>query len=375
MLTIERVDLDRHQQVERFINLPYRLYARHPYWTPPLRRDIRRFLDTKRFHYYKHSSAGFFLAVRNGQDVGRIVALEHRPFNEYHDVKQAQFYWFDCTNDPEAATALLAAACDWARQRGLHKMVGPKGFTALDGYGVLIEGFAQRQTMSLTNYNHSYYSTLVEAAGFRKAVDFVSCSLDFATFQLAPPLRTRAEQLRQEAGLTLHRFRTIAELRAAAPQMLELYNAAFIRNWEYYPLPPGEMAFIVGELQTIAVPDLFQVVKHGSEFVGLLFALPDLSGALQRTAGRLTPWGIVDLLWERRRLEAVVLVLIGMLEPYQHRGGGALLLAEMEQTCRKLGVQRAELINMAESADQVQRIRQAAALKPHKIHRVYEKSL
>ncbi len=43
-------------------------------------------------------------------------------------------------NDQEVANALFETVFEWAKKRGLTKMVGPKGFGPLDGYGIQIEG-------------------------------------------------------------------------------------------------------------------------------------------------------------------------------------------------------------------------------------------
>lgn len=47
MLTIESIDPTSKKQAGRFVNLPYRLYARQPYWTPPLLADAHLYLNQK----------------------------------------------------------------------------------------------------------------------------------------------------------------------------------------------------------------------------------------------------------------------------------------------------------------------------------------
>ena len=175
MLTVEQVDLQSKRQVRRFVDIPYRLYKHHPQWVPSLRMDVELMLNKQKHPFYEHSDADFFIAVRDGRDVGRVAAIENRHFNEYHHTHQAQFYLFDCEDDQEAATALFQKVFDWARTRSLDKVVGPKGFGALDGYGLLIEGFEHRQMMTMMNYNYPYYPRLIEALGFQKEVDFISC--------------------------------------------------------------------------------------------------------------------------------------------------------------------------------------------------------
>ena len=140
MVEIERVET--RAQVRRFVGLPYRLYAGHKQWVPPLWEDAALPLDRQKHPFYEHSEAEFFLARREGRDVGRIAALENRHYNAYHGKKRAQFYCFECEDDAEAAGALFARALEWAQARGLTEMVGPKGFGALTTWGCSWRAFA-----------------------------------------------------------------------------------------------------------------------------------------------------------------------------------------------------------------------------------------
>jgi hypothetical protein len=127
MITVEQVDTINKAQVQRFIKIPYRLYANCPQWVPPLMMDVEAQLNRQKHPYYEHSHADFFIAVRNGQDVGRIAALENTRFNAYHGTHQAQFYLFECEDDPEASKALFERVFEWSHAKGLDHVVGPKG--------------------------------------------------------------------------------------------------------------------------------------------------------------------------------------------------------------------------------------------------------
>jgi len=85
---------------------------------------------------------------------------------------------FDCINNQAVANALFDRVTEWAKARGMDRLVGPKGFGPLDGYGIQIEGFENRQMMNMMNYNYPYYRDLVENYGFVKEVDFVSSYID-----------------------------------------------------------------------------------------------------------------------------------------------------------------------------------------------------
>ncbi len=125
MLAIEKINTDNKAQVKQFAEFPYRLYKACPQWVPPLFVDAYLPLNRKKHPFFEHSDADFFLALRDGQVVGRICAAENKLFNEYHQTKKAQFYGFESIDDLEVARCLFEAAFQWAKQRGMDTMIGP----------------------------------------------------------------------------------------------------------------------------------------------------------------------------------------------------------------------------------------------------------
>ena len=158
-MKITRIDLANRQQVSDFLTLPFHIYRDIPQWVPPLRMDERRRLDTKRHPFYRHSQAGFFLAYEGARALGRLAVLDNRLYNDYNHEQTAFFYLFECEQAPAAAQGLFEAAFDWARARGLTKVLGPKGFTVLDGFGLLVKGFEHRPAFGMP-YNPPYYPGL-----------------------------------------------------------------------------------------------------------------------------------------------------------------------------------------------------------------------
>jgi len=375
MLAVERIDTRSRSQVRRFVDLSFCLYDGDPHWVPPIKGDIRLMLDRDKHPFYGHSDADFFLASRDGQDVGRLAVLENRRFNDYHDTQQAQFYLFDCEDDPPVAEALFEHAFDWARSRGLNRMVGPKGFGALDGYGLLVEGFDHRRTMTMMKYNYPYYPQLIEALGFEKEVDFISCYLDPQTFRMPERVHRIAERVLWRGSFAVKRFANKRELRQWADRIGRAYNEAFVDNWEYYPLTEREIDFLVDNLMMVANPRLIKIITHDEDVAGFLFAFPDVSAALQRAGGRLFPFGIFHLLLGMRRTEWIALNGAGILPKFQGRGGNALLYSEMEHTVRDFGFQHAELVQVAETAEQMRNDLQNLGAEPYKNHRVYGRKL
>ncbi len=375
MIQVEMLDTKNQRQVNEFIQLPFRIYANTPQWVPPFYSDVRMMLDRNKHPFYEHSEADFFLARRNGQVVGRIAALQNKPFNRYHETKQAVFYLFECEDDQEVANALFERAFEWARQRGLNKIVGPKGFSPFDGYGIQIEGFEHRQMMTMMNYNLPYYVRLVETLGFEKEVDFVSCYLPAAKLNLPEKAREIARRVSERGTFRVQNFENKAQLKAWAPKIGEAYNKTFVNNWEYYPLSDREVKYVVDMLITVADPHLIKIILYKEEVVGFLFAFHDVSAALQRARGRLMPWNLVDILLELKRTKWVSGNGVGVLPEYQGRGGTALMYAELEKTVKQYGFEHLEMTQVAETAVQMRRDLINLGGTAYKNHRVYHRSI
>ena len=375
MIKVEKIDTDSKAQIRRFVRVPFRLYEKDAYWVPPVLIDNEAQLDKKNFPFYEHSEADFFVAVRDGQDVGRVAAIHNRRFNQHHATHKAQFYFLESEDDAEVMQRLFERVFEWSRERQLDTVIGPKGLGPLDGFGLLVDGFDTRQMMTMMNYNQPHLPRLLEGLGFTKEVDFVSCFADSATFVFPDKVHEISARVQQRGTLRVQNFHTIHELKAWAGRIGEAYNKAFVNNWEYYPLTEREIAFVVKNLETIADPELIKIIVHDQDVVGFLFAFPDVAAALQRSGGRLLPFGLVDMLIEMRRTEWVAVNAAGVLPEYQGRGGNALLYTEMEKTVRQRNFKHAALYQVAETAVNMRHDLETVGGIKYKNHRVYTRKV
>lgn len=376
MVTIEKIDTTNKAQVKRFVEFSYYLFDGCPQWVPPLYVDAYLPLNRNKHPFFSHSEADFFIAIRDGKVVGRICAAENKLYNQWHKTRKAHFHLFDCENDPEAAKALFDALEGWAQEHGLDSIIGPKGLSAFDGYGIQIEGFEHRQMMTMMNYNYDYYPGLVEAQGYQKDVDFVSCYLPAEAFRIPERVERIAKRVMERGNLRVKQFKNKRELMQWAQRIGEAYNKAFVNNWEYYPLSEGDIQYAVDNIFLVADYRLIKVILYGEEIVGFLFAFPDVSAALQRAKGRLFPFGIADLLLEMRRTKTVSGNGMGILPEHQGTGGNALLYYEMGKTV--FDFNQFEHVEMTQVAETTRQMR--ADLKnldgiEYKNHRVYQKKL
>lgn len=376
MITIHKIDLVNKKEVARFIQVPFDLYAGHPQWVPPFIVDVKTMMNPDKHPYYEHSGAEFFIAEMDGKVVGRIAALENKPFNAYHDAKDAEFYLFESVDDQEVANALFETVFEWARARGLNKLVGPKGFGPLDGYGIQIEGFEHRQMMNMMNYNYPYYRDLVENLGFTKVVDFVSSYVQPQNFQLPEKVRKAAKIAKKRGTFEVVNFKNKGHLKQWAGRIGQAYNKAFIDNWEYYPLTQKEIDFVVDNVMTIVDPDLIKIIAKDGEVVGFVFPFPDVSAAMQKNGGKLGPFAILRLLGEIKRTKWISFNGVGILPEYQGLGGNAIMYAELEKSMHQNAqFIHSELTQVAETAVQMRKDLLNLGVQFYKNHRVYQRDI
>jgi GNAT superfamily N-acetyltransferase len=371
MLQIKPLVSGNRSDLKLFVEYPFHLYAQVPQWVPPVRADVRMMLNAKKHPFYDHSDAQAYLAYREGQVVGRIAVLENRLFNQVQNKKIASFALLDCEENPETLQALVNAAIEWAKPRGLEMLVGPKPFGLGEGYGILVEGFEIRQMMTMMNYNLPYLPRMLEEIGFTKEVDFVSCQIEIEKFSLPEKVRRVAERVLEKGTISVRSFRTRADIRAMGKDIGHVYNEVFINNWEYYPYTQREIDVAIENIILFADPGLIKILMDGDRTIGFLLAFPDISPVLQRHQGRLNPFSIVDLMRGMKRADMVTVNGMGVLSEYYGRGGNALLYYEMEKTVKSRGFKFAEFTQVAESAQQMRRDLITLGGAEVKNHRVY----
>lgn len=375
MIQVNQIDTKDRKQVDRFLQFHYDLYRGCKEWVPPFWTDMRAMLDPKKHPFYEHSDADFFMAERDGKVVARIAAIENKPFNQYHNTKKMAFYLFDTIEDKEAAQAVFERAYEWGRARGLTEISGPKGFSGFDGYGIQVEGFQYRQMMTMMNYNYAYYPRIMEELGFEKENDFVSCYIPRQRFILPEKVNRVAELVKKRGTFVVKSFSGRKELLSWADRIGKAYNQTFVNNWEYYPLTEREIKFAVDGVLTIADPKFIKIILYGDEVVGFLFAFPDVSAALQRHGGKITPWALLDILLEMKRTRWVSLNGVGVLPEYHGRGGNALMYYEMQKTISGFHFDHAEQTQMADTAVQVRKDMETLGAKIYKVHRIFHRQI
>jgi GNAT superfamily N-acetyltransferase len=311
------------RELKAFMRLPWRLYRNEPNWVPPLLMDLRKRLDRERNPFFQHAEAEYFLAWRDGRPVGRITAQVDRNLNEFQGNDWGLFGFFECEDDPEAAGALVDAAAAWLRDRGRDRMVGPMDFTTNDECGLLVEGH-ERPPIIFTPWQHPYYQRLLEGAGLTKAMDTFMWELYVDKRErVHPAIWTLAEKVESEHGIVVRPMRK-RDLQAEVGRFLEVYNAAWERNWGFVPLSDEEVRHYAKELKPVLDENWAMIAEaRDGTVVGAALTLPDFNQVLAHLNGRLMPFGWAKALYWRRKIDRVRVFALGVKREYQHTGVAA----------------------------------------------------
>jgi GNAT superfamily N-acetyltransferase len=313
------------RELRQFILLPFRLYEGVEQWVPPLISERKRHLDRRKNPFFEHAEAEYFLARRGDRVVGRISAQVDRRFNEIQGNDWGQFGFFESEDDREVAGALLDVAREWLRERGRDHMIGPLDFSTNHECGLLVEGH-ERRPQILENWHFPYYGPLLESCGLTKAMDLYKWSLHVSgRGEVLPIIFDLAKRLEPEHGITIRgmRRRNMTEEIGA---FMEIYNAAWEKNWGFVPLTEAEIEHYAAELKPIMDENWAMVAETAEgETVGVALTLPDYNQVLKRLGGRLLPFGWIKALRARRKIDSVRVFALGVKPEYQHTGVAAAL--------------------------------------------------
>ena len=376
MSEIEISEVSSRRDRDAFIRFQWRIYPNDPVWVPPLIIERKTFLDRHRHPFYEHGDAALFLARRNGEIVGRIMASDDPNYNSLHQANVGCFGLFECIDDRNVAGALFEAAAGWLRKKGRDEVMGPIDYSTNYVCGLLIDGFQFAPTI-LTAHNPSYYRELIESCGFTKAKDWYAWWFDDPA-KTVTHLRRLAERFRRRWPVTI-RPGNLKNIRDESRRLREIYNQAWEKNWGFVPFTKAEFEFMTKEMKPLLVPEFAWVAEIGNEPVGFTLCLPDINVALRHVNGRLTrfglPIGLIKLLYYKRRIRKGRLIALGVIEKYRRSGiAEMLVLRVMEETMIKRGI-TGELSMTLEDNFMVNRFVEAIGAQRYKTYRIFKRTL
>ena len=372
-VSVREIDGLNRRDVDQFIELPFRLYRNVPQWTPPLRFEIRNRLNPRKHTYFEHSAAGFFLAEKDGQVVGRIAVLRQRFYNEAHQNDTAFFYWFESTDDQSVAEALFNAGKVWGQQRGLRQLLGPVGFIQPDPPGILVQGFEHEGTGDVP-WHFPYYEDLLLRAGFESHTDYLSGYIDRSI-----PFPDAAVAQGQEALITGgYQMQVLANrrtLRNWAPQFFSTYLTAFEAVPDFYGMSGRDFTALFERMRFIIDLKTTQGLLKGDELRGFILSFRDVTPALKKARGGLLPFLWWHLLSRFSRPQQCNIIALGVLPEHQKGGVNLALLSELLISLRDTGYARAEIVQIVKGNANTHGDMTRLGAKWDKCHRVYRREI
>ena len=364
--------------IDRFIRVPFDIYADDPHWVAPLMLERRDHLNPKSNPYFDHAEVAYWLAISDGLPVGRISAqLDYNYLERYND-GCGNFGFIEGIDDGAVFKGLFAAAEGWLRDRGMVTARGPFSLSINDESGLLIDGFDSPPSMMM-GHAPPYYASRIEAEGYSKANDLFAYRFDRSQALPSGPLAIikRAQRGNSIKLRHLDKSRYQAELEI----ILDIFNDAWSGNWGFVPFTAAEIKHLAKSIKPLISEQLVSIVEVEGVPAAMAVNLPNLNEAIADLDGRLLPFGWAKLLWRLKvgRMRSARVVLMGVCRKYHDSSlGAALAFTAIDAIYRDLtaaGFDYAELSWVLESNLPMRRIIDVCGARQYKTYRIYEKAL
>lgn len=371
MAEIAVVPVRSRRERNLFLELPWRIYRHDPHWIPPLRTNQKELVGFRPHPFYEHAEAQAFLALRDGQPCGRVVAIWERFYIERYHERRGFFGFFECVNDLAVAAALFEAVRRWFADRDIQDIRGPVNPSLNYECGLLIDGF-DSPPMFMMTYNPPYYAGLIEHCGFRKVQDLYAFwgHVDMLA-RLDKKLAFVVEEAKRRFGVTLRRM-DAARFREEVRTFLRIYNESLGGTWGYTPLSEGEIDHMSKALRHLIVPEMTSAADIDGRTVAACFALLDYNPRIKQIDGRLFPFGFLRLLWNRRAIKRIRLISTNVLPEYQKWGLGLLIVSRLVPDALEWGIEEAEFSWVLESNHLSYATLKKGGAKLTKTYRIYD---
>ncbi|NYT41842.1 N-acetyltransferase [Sphingomonas sp. R-74633] len=308
------------RDTKQFIEIAYTLNSGDPHWVPPLRDEVASTISPKKNGWFSHAEAQYFLAERDGKPVGRISA--HIDFLALEMPADRGFgpgtgFWglFDA-QDENTAKALINAAEDWLRGKGMTKALGPVSLSIWEEPGLLVKGHDHSPTV-LMGHHPAHYQAWIEAAGYKEAKKLITYDLRVDTG--FPPLINRIVAAGEKNSRIHIRKVNKSKFAEEAAIILAILNDAWADNWGFVPLTQPEIDDVGKKLKPLVFEDLIMIAELDGEPVAFMVTLPDLNEAVKPLKGSLLPFGWAKLLWwlHKPRARTMRVPLMGVVKRLQ----------------------------------------------------------
>lgn len=373
---INVIEVKTKKQKKLFVDFPTKLYAGNEYYVHPLRCDEMDLFNPKKNVSYDECEIVFYLAYKDGHVAGRICGVVQKVYNEKTNTKKVRFTRFDCIEDFEVAKALVNKVEEWAKMQGMDTVHGPLGFNDLDREGLLIEGFDRLATFE-ENYNYPYYQDFLEKLGYVKDCDYLAFRIKMPQ-EANEKVQRIGKMVMEKYGLKIATARSKrAYIEKYKDQIFDVLDEAYSDLYGVIPYNDKMRKSIISQFYTILTLDfIVTIVDKDDRVVAFGLGLPSLAKAVQKSKGRLLPFGLFRILHARNHGNVGDFALIGVRKEYQSKGVTAIILNFIVETYKKLGITEVETNhNLEDNHKIIQTWKNFDEVEQHKRFRVFQRSL
>jgi hypothetical protein len=375
-MSIEIIPVSTKGELERFIAVPMRLMAKDPNYIAPLMFERREALSPKINPFFQHADHQFWLARKDGRDVGRISAQIDHLARTDPAAPAGYFGMIAAEDDPEVFAALFRTAEDWLRARGRAVAMGPFNLSINEEVGLLVDGF-DTPPMLLMPHDAPWVGGRIEALGYGKAKDLYAYVSDIPVFPKAVQARLNRGLPK---GVTIRPVR-MDKFGEEVKTLVDIWNDAWSQNWGAAPITEAETAYLAQTLKLIMNPRLVFFLDIDGEAAGFGALLPDLNTAIWDLKGKLFPFGWAKLIW-RLKIKGVKrgrVPLMGVKRKFARDPRGALapfLICEaFRREAVRLGMNCVEYSWILEDNMPMNHILERLGTRIYKTYRLYHKAL
>ena len=222
-IVIKEVTTKRDKR--KFIYLPSKIHRKNPNWLPPIYADEWELFNEKKNKSYQYADTVLYLAFRDKKVVGRIMGIINKRYNTIHNEQDGRFCFMECYEDQEVVHALIKKTEDWARTRGMVRLVGPLAFSDKDPQGFQIEGFEYPKFIVCPT-NDSYLPEMIVREGYEKNRDLVNY-LAAIPEEMPEVYQKILSRVSQNQEYRIVEFNTKKELKPYLLPILDLMNQTF----------------------------------------------------------------------------------------------------------------------------------------------------
>ena len=374
MSEVQIIQVNNEKQLSDFIKFPMELYKNNQNYVPSLINDEKNIWNPKENPALAYSEAKQFLAYKNNKLAGRIAVMINYKEAKELGIEKVRFGWLDFIDDEEVSKALINEAIKFAQEKNIKKIEGPMGFTNLDKAGMLTFGFDKLATM-IGIYNFSYYPGHLEKLGLIKEKEWVEFEIDFPEV-LPDKVLKFSKLIAEKYQLKTLKFKSKEEILPLVEPMFKLLDETYKNLSTYTPISDEQIQHYKEKYFGLIDKDyIICVVDKEYNLVVFAITMPSYSKALQKSKGKLLPFGWWHFMNASRKNDRANFYLIGVHPEYQKRGVTAIIFKEIWNTFRKKGVKFLETNPELEENKNIQLLWQDYHPVNHKRRRTYSLDL